>query len=228
MRIEPEVGDANIVLLGRFNPRIFRPDWFARTGLASTAEAEAAQVQIIHAEISQFKMGWVQIQVEPQRFVARTEEAPFIRLSDLVVRTFREFLMHTPVGRLGINREVHFRVGDQATRNRIGQLLVPREPWGEWGKLIDAGSIENHGGMRTLVMEQRNLDDRKIGHIQAKIEPSVKLRLDGIFMAINDHYETEKPDDVVGCDEMISILEQQFESSIRRAEWIIDQIMALK
>ena len=81
--------------------------------------------------------------------------------------------------------------------------------------------------MRGLVMEQRELEDRFRGYIQARVEPSTKVKA-GIYMHINDHYEAEAPDDVVGCDEVVSILERQFDVSIRRSEWIIDQIMALK
>ena len=228
MRIAPDLGDASIVLVGSFNPRIFRPDWFARTGPVTEAEAGAANVEIIHPEITLLRMDWLRIRVEPGRLIATTEEAPFIRLADLVVRTFREFLGHTPIGMLGINREVHFSVGDEETKDRIGNLLAPKEPWGEWGPQIAGGKYpEKHGGMRGLVMEQRELEDRFRGHIQARVAPSTKVKA-GIYMHINDHYEAEAPDDVVGCDEVVSILERQFDVSIRRSEWIIDQIMALK
>jgi hypothetical protein len=108
MRIAPELGNASIVLLGSFNPRIFRPDWFARTGLVTEAEAGAADVEIIHPEITLLRMDWLRIRVEPGRFIATTEEAPFIRLADLVVRTFREYLNRTPAGKLGINRQGNY------------------------------------------------------------------------------------------------------------------------
>jgi hypothetical protein len=81
--------------------------------------------------------------------------------------------------------------------------------------------------MLALVMVQRKLDDRFRGHIQARVEPSTKVRA-AIYMHVNDHYEVEAPDDVVGCDEVVSILERQFDASIKRSEWIIDQIMGLK
>ena len=73
MRIAPELGDASIVLVGSFNPRIFRPDWFARTGLVTEAEAGAANVEIIHPEITLLRMDWLRIRVEPGRLIATTE-----------------------------------------------------------------------------------------------------------------------------------------------------------
>ncbi|HEB80754.1 MAG TPA: hypothetical protein ENI71_02630 [Chromatiales bacterium] len=56
MRISPEYDDAAIVLLGNFNPRIFRPDWFGKHCLIGEAEADAASIEIIHPEICIFKM----------------------------------------------------------------------------------------------------------------------------------------------------------------------------
>ena len=230
MRIAPEIGDVSVVLVGNFNPPIFHPSWFLGNGLIGEQEASAAEIEVIHREITIFRMDWISIRVEQDRFVAETQEAPFIRLSDLVVRTFKEFLIHTPVRMLGINRRVHFSVGDEETRNRIGKTLAPHEPWGEWGKHIEGGDLQKRGGLRSLVMEQKDLDDRSKGYIRSKIEPSSKLdpKSNGIFMEINDHYEVEDPDGLSGCDEIIGILEKQFDVSIRRSEWIIDQIMALR
>jgi len=229
MRIEPEISSVIIVLVGSFNPPIFHPEWFARNGLISDIEKEAAEIELIHRALTLVRIEWLSIQVEPQRFIVETREAPFIRLSDFVVKAFKECLNHTPIGMMGINRSVHFSVSDENTRNRIGKKLAPQEPWGEWAAAIEGKSIEKRGGMTSLVMEQRELDDRKKGHIRAKLEPSTEIKnYSGIFMEINDHYESENPLQSQGSEEMIAILEQQFEISIKRSEWIIDQIMSLK
>jgi len=174
-------------------------------------------------------MEWLAVRVEQNRFTAETQEAPFVRLADLVVRTFKEFLIHTPIGMLGINRNVHFSVGDEATRNRIGKMLAPHEPWGEWAKQIEGSVPEKRGGVRSLSMEQRDLDDRKKGHLLIKVEPSAKLDPQiGIFAAVNDHYEIDDPNNPVGCGEIIETLEKQFDKSIQRSEWLIDRVMVLK
>jgi len=228
MRIEPDNSTVTIVLVGSFNPVIFHPEWFARHGLLTEQEKNTAidSVELIHREINSFRMEWLSIRVERERFIAETREAPFRRLADFMVRTFKERLIHTPVNRLGINRLVDFNVGDEATRNRIGKALAPHEPWGEWAQEIEGRSAKKRGGMRTLVMEQSDLDDRERGHIQAKIAPSRSNA--GIFMEINDHYEAKDPAQSQGCEEMIDVLDKNFDESIRRSEWIIDQIMALK
>ncbi|MDE2492676.1 MAG: hypothetical protein KGL97_02115 [Alphaproteobacteria bacterium] len=229
MRIEPEISGASVVLLGSFEPRIFTPYWFAYNNILTAAEADAAEVEVIHSTITVFRMKWLSLRVEEERLIAETTEAPFIRLSDLVVRTFREFLNQTPIGRMGINRTVHFNVGDEATRNQIGRKLAPLEPWGEWGKVLEEGDALQRGGMINLTMQKRVTDDRDSGHIHVSVQPSVKIRENaGIFVGVNDHYEVKDFSKVIGCDKIIAILSDQFQKSILKSEWIVDQIMALK
>lgn len=225
MRIEPEISGVSIVLVGNLNPAIFNPDWFARHGLLSADEAESSDIAVIHPEITSFRSEWLNIRVEQQRFCVESAEAPFIRLCDLTVRTFREFLSHTPIGRMGINRHVHFDVGTIDGRDRIGNRLAPKDAWGDWAPCISAG----HGGMRSLTMEQTHVEGRANGYIRAKVEPSVRLRdpRTGVFVEINDHYEVDDPDKVKGCDGIIALLEDCFEESLHRSEWIVDQIMRL-
>jgi len=228
MRIEPEISGVSIVLVGSFNPPIFHPEWFAKHSLISDKEKEAAEIAIIHREIAMFRMEWLTINVQPERFVAETQEAPFIRLSDFVVKTFKDFLHHTPISMMGINRQVDFSVENEDMRNRIGKMLAPHGAWGEWGKNIEGKSPKERGGMISLSMLQKDLDDRKRGYIKAKVEPSSKIKDVGIYMEVNDHYEVEPPVQNQDCEEIIIILERQFDDSLKRSEWIIDQIMALK
>ncbi|MFH1328469.1 MAG: hypothetical protein ABIH76_06495, partial [Candidatus Bathyarchaeota archaeon] len=163
------------------------------------------------------------------RFLAETTEPPFVRLSDLVYKTFREALIHTPISKLGINRRVHFSVGDEETRNTIGKKLAPQEAWGEWGSCIAGNNKKKRGGMVSITMKQMDLDDREIGYIQAKVEPSPLVKNGaGIYVEVNDHYEISKDDASDGAIRITDILSKQFDDSIRRSEWIIDQIMALK
>ena len=97
MRIQPELGDVAIVLVGNLNPRIFTPHWFALNGLFIPKEAEASEIEVVHAQVTAFRMDWLKLRVEQQRFAVETTEAPYVRMSDLVVRTFKEFLSHTPL-----------------------------------------------------------------------------------------------------------------------------------
>src|SRR5262249_25023629 len=79
MRIEPEIGAASIVLLGSFNPKIFQPYWMAKHGLISDSEAEAADVAVIHPEITAFMIEYLfTVQVNPTRFSIERNVAPLV------------------------------------------------------------------------------------------------------------------------------------------------------
>jgi hypothetical protein len=230
MRIQPELSEVAIVIVGSLNPRIFTPDWFARHGLLPSREADQAIINVVHAQITSFRTDWFTLQVQQDRFQASTTTAPYVKLSDLVVRTFKEFLPHTPLAKLGINRQVHFDVGSAEIRDRIGEMLAPKEPWGDWAPDLSAGDERTRGGMSSLTMVQRKLEDRDRGAIHVTVEPSnqVGRGRTGIYMHVNDHYEIEEPDKVAGGDEIVATLMEKFDASIARSEWIIDQIMKLK
>jgi hypothetical protein len=78
-------------------------------------------------------------------------------------------------------------------------------------------------------MVQRNLDDRPIGWIQTKIEPSNRIGggRTGIFMEINDHYELPQ-EQSTNPIAMMTMLAERWDRSIKNSEGIIDTIMALK
>ena len=227
MRLEPELGACSIILVGHFNPLIFAPAWFARNGIVSEEDADSAAVSVIHPEIASFTLGKNQLQVEQTRFSAETAEAPWVALCDFVIKTFGEFLIHTPINQMGINRSVHFSFGSEATRNRIGHLLAPLEPWGRWGKEMMASDSTARAGFSNITMLQPKA--KAAGHHQAQVQPSIKLRGNsGIFMNVNDHYNFKDLQSTIGCEEVMTCLSENFEASIKNSEDIVDQIMSLK
>lgn len=233
MRIEPELSNVSVVLIGGFNPSIFSPDWFFRRDLITENDNQnqTENVEVIHREIAIFKLNWVNLRIERNRFIAETTESPYVRLADFVAKTFLEQLPHTPVTALGINRVVHFDVGSFERREMIGNILAPKDAWGEWGpKITGSQSLAEHGGLRSLTMQQKKSDDKIPGYINAKVEPSSKIGqgATGIFMEVNDHFELAKSKEADGCQEIVSLLLRDFETSIRNSEWIIDQVMRLK
>jgi len=230
MRIEPIKNNVSIVFVGSFNAIIFHPEWFVSNNILSKDDLKSSEVELIHREVSIFKVGdWLRISVDPNRFIAETTEPPFIRLCDLIVKTFGEALVHTPIHQLGINRAVHFSVGQEEIRNKIGKTLAPQTAWGEWASLIEGKSIEKRGGMMSLTMRQKDIDDRENGHIEARVAPSGATGdKAGIMVAVNDHYQISEKGKITGAAQAVDLLVKQFDESIRRSEWIIDQIMALK
>lgn len=229
MLIEPEISGVSVVCAGNLNPKIFTPDWFARHELISAADADEAKVEIVHPQITIFTAGQWQVNVDTDRLSVTTTKGPDIQLHDLVVRTFKELLPHTPLRALGINRNVHFSVITRAARDEIGRKLAPWEPWGLWGEKFKSDDDAKRGGMQSLSMIQVGVDERPKGHVQVKVEPSRRIKGNvGIYMEVNDHYEIADAEKSQGSLEVISLLEKNFDASIRRSENIIDQIMRLK
>ncbi|MBR0796119.1 hypothetical protein JQ615_12035 [Bradyrhizobium jicamae] len=228
LRIEPEIGGVTIVLRGAFNPSIFQPFWMARQGLISDEEAGNAKVSVIHSEISHFAIepSFI-LQVQVDRFTITTATAPLVRVSDLCTRIFGEVLPHTPISQLGINRTVHFSVGTADERDRIGRLIAPQDPWGDWGKGFASDDLAARGGLQSMTMINKKAGDREAGWIQARIEPSQSIGkgVTGIFMEINDHYQFKE---TAGAVAIMKVLQERFDASIAGSDNIIDQIMSLK
>jgi hypothetical protein len=228
MRIEPEIGGCAIVLLGHFNPRIFVPPWFAQNKIVSEEQASQAAITVVHPEIALCQIGKIQIQVQLDRFSAETSEASWIDLADFIGRTFA-LLSHTPINQMGINRFVHFSVGTEETRNRIGKILAPLEPWGKWG--IEMARVRNgrHGGCINLIMLQPKSPGPISGHVQVQVQPSTQIKANaGIFVHVNDHYSFEPLEKTIGSEAIMAELAKSFEGSIRQSEELIDQVMSLK
>jgi hypothetical protein len=228
LRIEPEISGVTIVLRGNFNPSIFQPFWMARQGLITDEAAAAANVAVIHPEISRFSIDPDFIfDVQADRFALARATAPLVTAADLCARIFGDILPHTPINQLGINRSVHFSVGSAQERNRIGRMIAPPTPWGEWGADLESDDPYKNGGLQTMTMINKKAVDRESGWVQARIEPSQAIGKGetGIFMEINDHYHFKDTTDALV---MMGILQKRFDASIAESDRIIDQIMGLK
>jgi hypothetical protein len=53
-----EIRGISIVFLGDFNPIIFQPSWFVSENLMTKAESDSADVQIVHADVTNFQLAW--------------------------------------------------------------------------------------------------------------------------------------------------------------------------
>jgi hypothetical protein len=215
MTVRPEIQGVSIVLLGDFNPKIFQPAWFAAQGLIGTLESEEAEanVEIIHPDVTIFRLDWLTLQVTRERFLASTAQEAYVEvLRDLVFGTFT-LLRHTPAGVMGINLDMHFRMRSEEEWHAFGDRLAPKEQW--------KGVLEKPG-MRRLDMEGARPDGLR-GYIRVRVEPSPRIH-PGVYFSVNDHYTVENPAAVVGCDEIIDILGRHWGESIKRSENIISSL----
>ena len=91
MQPDAEIRGMSIVLLGDFNPKIFQPAWFGGHGLIRPTEADEAEVEIVHSEVTKFRLDWVVLQVTRDRL----EAAGIMSANDLV-RVSLNTLLNVP------------------------------------------------------------------------------------------------------------------------------------
>ena len=121
--VKPEVEGISVVLVGSFNPALYHPEWFGRMGLIRDDEVKAANLEVVHNEITSQMIGSIKIQVRSNQFLATTvNAADYEPLRDLVAGTFKS-LSHTPIRMLGINFDAHFRMGSVDAWHLVGHRL---------------------------------------------------------------------------------------------------------
>jgi hypothetical protein len=208
--VKPEIESRSIVLVGSLNPAIFQPAWFAARQLIPDEEAQAAKIGLVHPDLTQFSLEWVQITVTREKFIAQSPQGnAFEPMRDLVLGTFR-LLRHTPIHFLGINREAHFRMPSTDRWNQFGHELAPKPLWEKFLK---------NPGLRSLTMQGERPDGRP-GHLHVKVEPSPRIK-PGILVDINDHAEFK---DAVDASDGLGRLDANWRDSLATADTIVSTL----
>ena len=230
MRIKPEISGIYVILIAEesFTPAILTPAWFELHGLLPPGTAEAATLGVSHRQLTVFEADWLNVEVNTNQFIASTNQEPFIRVRDLVLRLFRERLSQTPISALGINRDVHFKVGSAAEREDIGRQLAPLAPWGELGQELQLGDLG--AGVSSLTMSQHaRHSPTSSGQFNITIEPSRQIAVDssGVYVRVNRHHAIDEGGRADATAHFMEVLADNFEATHRRSDQIIDHIMSL-
>ena len=227
MRIEPEISDCSIVLIGRFNPAIFHPAWLKAKDIQPEANENTVNLQIVHNDIASFTIDTVSYFVEESRFKIETTSGPWIRIADTTRKIFGDHLVHTPVTAFGINRTIHFRLGSHQARHNLGRKLAPLEPWGCFGEQLEAEDRQLVGGMTKLVMTRKSFVCQTRVDTNVTIEPSARVAAndDGIYMQLNSHHAIEGLPDGHGCETALELIGGRFQEITNEADQIFNWIM---
>lgn len=212
---------ASVVFLGKFNPAIFSPGWLAKNGLISDAEMEAAVVNVIHQDVTQFVAGAFKFDINQQRFHVASADEPFVSLLDLTAGIFGDRLVHTPLEKLGINLEALYLCRSAKQRLAFGRALAPIAPWGDFGRRVDSTPLPRSGGITSMTM-QENPEGRR-GYRRVEIEPFSDTTR--VKISVNDHFEAADPDKVDGAIEMVTRLSDEFDRSIAESKKIIGDLI---
>jgi hypothetical protein len=205
-----EIQSLSFIFGGSFNAQIFSPFWFSSESLIPKIEAEKASVEIVHPQASSFSTDWFKLVVTNNSFSIETyKDSHFESLRDLVIGTF-QILRHTPIGSLGIQRVLHFRMSSLEEWNAFGNKIAPKELW----------KGLNDPGLAQLTLQSKRSDAYK-GCIMTTIQPSARIK-PGIFISIIDHFETS--DQNKGTDESIKIIQSVWDDNGKQADTILSNM----
>lgn len=210
-----EIRGVSVFALGDFNPSIFSPAWLVANKLIMLSEAEAANISVANKDVMLFELEWLKIQISRESFHAETmSESHEGLLRDLVLGVFR-LLSHTPIHKLGINMQLHYRVDTIDRWHEIGHLLAPKKIWED---------ILGKPGLASIVMQDDARGNGYRGFTRVQVEPSQKIK-PGLFMLINDHYEVDPQVTSTGADLLLGVVGEQYEWSLKRGEEICKKLM---
>ena len=199
-----------IVFLGAFNPAIFQPAWFGRHGLLRDAEADAADVELIHPQLTHFRTEWLEVQVTRDRFMAMSRnggyEAPLL---DLVVGTFT-ILEHTPLKMLGMNREVKLQFDTVDRWHNFGHTLVPKDVW---RPILDSPGL--------LGVQMQSPRGEKDSVLNVFVSATGEKRAD---INLNDNRPALAPESAAS---LMAVLRSSWDAAQADGARIVDQLLAL-
>jgi hypothetical protein len=213
-KIDKEI--ISIVFVGKFNPVIFQPLWFSSENLIRKSEGEEAKVELIHPDVTIFNLDWIRLEVLRDKIIFRSlQDEHEEEIADLIVSTFK-LLRHTPIDKMGINKEVIFSAENEQAWHKIGDTLAPKEIW---------EPIVNKPGMNSVTIESLRGASTFKGYIRTKIEPYQNLKY-GVSISVNDHYEIEVNErTITNSDDIINIFEKEWKKSLENSSKIIEYLM---
>lgn len=173
----------SIVVLGDFSPRTFRADWFAEHGIIGSADRKDAITDIESDDIVAFHTTSLFVTVDRQRLRLQIVQEPYTTLLDMLLNMC-PLIAETQVVAIGINTEWHAPLGSKERWHGLGDILVPKKPWGDY--LTDGD--QRPGGMHTVVVERsRDKLQGLTGYTRIHLQPSARVRF-GLYCLINDHF----------------------------------------
>jgi len=211
-----KIEGGSIVLLGNFNPAIFQPLWFSSQDLIPKKEAEAAEIQVVHSEVTSFSLEWLGLQVTKNRFTATvTDSAHLEPLRDLVLGTFT-ILEHTPLLQMGMNRDVHYKLASHDESTAAGDRLAAKSFWKHF---IDDPRLE----VIRMAGRRPGTDDALL---RLTVEPSIRI-VPGMYFGFNEHYQGEADN---ANRELLTVLSERWRQyhtwSKETAQHLMDHLTA--
>lgn len=203
-----QIYKCSIVVVGSFNPAIIQPFWLAQKKLIREQEAQTAKIEMIHGEITRFKLEWCEFDIINDRFeIKSTQQHMFGVMKDLIISIFN-ILKETPVRAYGINHILYYTIPDNERYYELGNRLGSLTNW--------HGLLEDPRLYSFDIGEVKRQDGKK-GTYRVRLGPTdIPLPAPyGIMIAINDHYELTE---INSAKEFVTSIADSFDSSTQRSK----------
>jgi len=214
-----------LVANGAFNPAIFHPSWLRLHEIINDEELAEARTEVTHREIAQFSIPGLSFDVQSERLALVASQEPFVRILDIALHLFTELLPQTPLTSIGINYFVHANLQSWTRRHRLGRMLAPIDPWGEFGRSMEGSDPESVGGMTSLTMRA------PLGHIgpESQLGVTVQPSADvddskGIYINVNHHL---KPLRIERAGDWGELLNSEFDEAVQKSRKLVNHLIDL-
>lgn len=179
-----EKHELTIVVIGSFNPAIISPYWLSSKNFIRESEAASAKVNLIHPEITNFDLEWVDFEVSQQRFSIHSSKEPFFdAVIDLAFNIFN-ILRETPITSYGYNHHKYITLIDEEKYYEFGNRLCPLSNW----------SAFSNPRLQRIEILDRESSLKSEGSLTASVNAISESAIPfGIAITVNDHYNY-KPD----------------------------------
>gem|GEM_PF-4287306 len=187
-----------MVLLGRFNPRIFQPMWFEARGLLADVDVEPESLVLTDGFVA-FQTPVISVLCAQDRcqfaMTSLTPTPDLIR--DVVLGTFA-ILSETPVWEIGINHAAQIPAQVRRWDEIVAQFGDPQK------------ALELLPGQSLLTIELRApRDDELAGELTLRLQPSMRLE-GGIWFSVNDHVIVRDSQEPKGAGEAMATLDDMW------------------
>lgn len=171
----PPVTDEGIaVVAGPFNPAIVQPSWLARHGLVSEADADSAEIGMVHHLFVNFRCGPLVVQVDQQRLEVHCIHPDALPIARDLAAGIVTVLEHTPVRACGINRHIHL----PGEWDVLARRLVSAE--------VCSGVVGAGAAPASVVLRGRRSEEA--GALTLTLQRS-ELVPDAVYFGYNEHYD---------------------------------------
>jgi hypothetical protein len=208
----------SVVLVGSFTPAIVQPAHLIGAGLLTEADLAQLRYEILAPEVSVMQVPWMSLVLEPGKLTAQST------LQSPVGEPVRDFVFGfcatLPVKQFtsaGINHDTHFAVSSPEIWHSVGHTLAPKET--VWAKVL------KEPGMLSLAIQGKR-DDDLLGHINVKVEPSIRIT-PGIYLNVNDHFQAGEEEFKRDPAYLLGTIADNWSASKRRSDSILAVVKAL-